>query len=446
MPDLLQTGLVPALLFFDRLVVPDRDYVESAFHDMDAPDLFGADDDPEGDRTTAEVRLWLGYHLWPGARPAEDWQAEPRRLLNDLEYLQDQGLVDHVSLDSVDASPRLGSFGALDDLHRLDQDRIRIAVQMKRNERVDVCLVRHRPDRTALTSVPEGVERESAFQFLLKQMPLPADSVPLQDLVAFRNDENVAADLREFRVWMTRAGRQVTTEVWRLHPDTRAIVAPCSEPVNGWTPDVSSNRKTPKEKMSARKSTSSPRICSGAMYRGVPRTAPGSVSRVVDAPGPSCGPLKRARPKSRILDPAVLGANHVLRFQVSMHDVVLMGGREGAGDLDRRVQDGSRGQRSVGQLLPQGFAADILGDDIEVAVELLERIHGGNSRVRQRRGRSGLPAEAPPALFVTRKLLGQRLDGHQSPQPGILGEIHDAHPARTELSDDGVLTDLPANE
>ena len=200
MPDLLQTGLAPALLFFDRLVVPDRDYVESAFHDMDAPDLFGADDDPEGDRTTAEVRLWLGYHLWPGARPAEDWQAEPRRLLNDLEYLQDQGLVDHVSLDSVDASPRLGSFGALDDLHRLDQDRIRIAVQMKRNERVDVCLVRHRSDRTALTSVPEGVERESEFQFLLKQMPLPADSVPLQDLVAFRNDEICRPDVRVSRL------------------------------------------------------------------------------------------------------------------------------------------------------------------------------------------------------------------------------------------------------
>ena len=57
-----------------------------------------------------------------------------------------------------------------------------------------------------------------------------------------------------------------------------AISAERVLPENGRPPVIISYRSTPNEKMSVRVSTSSPSICSGAMYGSVPSRSPSPVS------------------------------------------------------------------------------------------------------------------------------------------------------------------------
>jgi hypothetical protein len=78
------------------------------------------------------------------------------------------------------------------------------------------------------------------------------------------------------------------------------IRSAAESPPKGRTPTAISYSITPREKMSARASTRSPRSCSGAMYGTVPTIAP-SVDRVAVGsvlPAPAGGPTHFARPKS----------------------------------------------------------------------------------------------------------------------------------------------------
>jgi len=205
MPDLLQMGVAPALLFFDKLVVPDARYVRAALREIDQPEILRSTWDPSGEKTVAEVRLGVGYHLWPDGRPDEDWTRAPRALLRDLEYLASENCLATVDEPAGASLGRRGSFGAADRLARLDDERIQVALQTRLLDLVDVCLVRHRPDHVALASVPKELDRTNVLRLLLKNLPVPLRSVPVSEVLAFKRDRSVAADLTEFRVWMNKA-------------------------------------------------------------------------------------------------------------------------------------------------------------------------------------------------------------------------------------------------
>ena len=146
------------------------------------------------------------------------------------------------------------------------------------------------------------------------------------------------------------------------------------------------------------------------------------------------------------LDAGVRGADHVVRLQVPMQDVPLVGGRESAGNLDRGVEEGGRRQRSAGQLLPQRRARHVLAHDAQGVVELLERIDGGDAGMGQAGRGARLAAQAPPAALVPGERRGQRLDRHQPAEPRVLGEVHHPHAAPAELPGDPVRTEPPAGE
>ena len=129
-----------------------------------------------------------------------------------------------------------------------------------------------------------------------------------------------------------------------------------------------------------------------------------------------------------------------------MNDAVFVGGHKRAGDLNGRVQQGPERQRPVVHFRPQGFARHVLADDIEVVVELFEGVDGGDSRVRKGCGGLGLPPQAVPALIVTRKLPGERLDRDRAAQSGIVGQVHHAHPTLSELSGHDVLSEASSNQ
>src|SRR5690606_31928928 len=61
-----------------------------------------------------------------------------------------------------------------------------------------------------------------------------------------------------------------------------------------------------------------------------------------------------------------------------------------------------------------------------------------------RRRRSGLAGEAFEGLGAAAERVGQELQRHLAPEPGVAGAIDDTHAAAAETLEDGVMCDLLA--
>ena len=115
---------------------------------------------------------------------------------------------------------------------------------------------------------------------------------------------------------------------------------------------------------------------------------PASVSRVID--GASCRAPHRARPKSSTLIWPSLAPDDVLRLQIAMDDARVVRGGERGGDVDERGQQlreaaADRRASSSRSVRPRTSSRD----DVQLAVDFLEREDGGDRRdARARRPRA----------------------------------------------------------
>jgi len=72
-------------------------------------------------------------------------------------------------------------------------------------------------------------------------------------------------------------------------------------------------------------------------------------------------------------------------------------------------------------------------------------VDGADVRVLEGRRRLGLLDEAPPRLGVFGQLRRQELEGDGALQASVLGPEDHTHAARTQLLDDPVVRDRPAD-
>ena len=174
--------------------------------------------------------------------------------------------------------------------------------------------------------------------------------------------------------------------------------------------------------MSDRWSAGCPRTCSGRHGGRLGELAAGDAH------------LRQAEVED--LDAPVPGHEEVLRFQVTVHDSLLVGGREALRDLDR-VFDGLPGRkRPGGQALSQRLAVEKLGHRVHhgaLAAEVMERKDVG---VREGGDSARLPFEAFERVRVGIELLGQDLDGHLAAEPRVPRAVDLPHAARAERGDD----------
>jgi len=203
LPDILQMGFSAPLLFFDKMVLPDEDYVFSAFEEIGNPDSFATEEDPDSEMTVAEVRMGLGYHLWGGQERRGDL-SELEYLFEEIESLRSKGFVESLPYKR-ELSP-LDSFRALGNFVELDEQRIQTVLQTAKQDFVDVCTVRHKPDHTSLTTVPRRFDKTDVIQLLLKNIPLPPDEIPTDELIDFKKDSQ--ADLYRLRGWMEKTTKE----------------------------------------------------------------------------------------------------------------------------------------------------------------------------------------------------------------------------------------------
>lgn len=164
MPDALRLGLPSLLLFFDRIIVPDRDYVQRAFYELARPFYMvqrGMKLQPkshlEWDITYGPMRghLLIGKNLID--RFLATWNTL-RSVCILVEPEQKTGV-------SIKMRPFYRSFDALDALNMMNETRIRAAMQIAHQGLVDVCTVKSHLNQVDFTAMPSSVDKSLVLQY-----------------------------------------------------------------------------------------------------------------------------------------------------------------------------------------------------------------------------------------------------------------------------------------
>jgi hypothetical protein len=136
------------------------------------------------------------------------------------------------------------------------------------------------------------------------------------------------------------------------------------------------------------------------------------------------------------LDHAVAADQDVGGLHVAVHDPVLVRvverARDAAQDRDRAL----RRKRPLADLLAEGLTLHVLHDDQRALVVGGDVVDRDDVRMVQRRAEPRLAPEPPRDLLG--RLPMQPLDGHEPPEPLVLGEKHSRHPATAKPSDRAV--------
>jgi len=117
-------------------------------------------------------------------------------------------------------------------------------------------------------------------------------------------------------------------------------------------------------------------------------------------------------------------------------DAFFVGGLTGLGDLLGQRERLIDWDRAAGEPLRERLTFDELQHQVPVAVGLFEPVNAADVRVIQRSEHLGLMLEAGEAIGIGGEIGGQDLDGDLPVEFGIGREIHHAHAAPAEFTQD----------
>ena len=89
----------------------------------------------------------------------------------------------------------------------------------------------------------------------------------------------------------------------------------------------------------------------------------------------------------------------------------------------------------------QGHAVEELHRDEGATIFFADVVNGADVGMIERRGGTGLAAEALQRLGIASYVIGQKFEGNKPAQARVLGLVDNAHAATTELLDDAVVRD-----
>ncbi len=189
--------------------------------------------------------------------------------------------------------------------------------------------------------------------------------------------------------------------------------------------------------MSERRSAGSPLRTSGAMYCGVPASMPATVSRV--AVSSEAGVVGGLLGESEVeqLDLTGMGAgageHDVFRLDVAVEDAFVVRGGEGGGGFGGDAAELGLGD-GAGEPGAEGFALDVLHDEVDFAGVGEDVVDGGDAGMVERGGALALVEEALAVGFGGGAL--GALDGDETAEGGVARAEDLAHAAGAEAGFD----------
>jgi len=138
---------------------------------------------------------------------------------------------------------------------------------------------------------------------------------------------------------------------------------------------------------------------------------------------------------------------NVRRLNVAVDDPLGVGCIEGIGDFDGERERGIEVHRPALDRVLEGHAVQKLHYDVGLSVLLANVVNGADVGMIQRRGGLRFAPETAQGLRVFGYFVRQKLERNKAIQSRVLGLVHNAHAAATELLDNAVVGDgLPNHE
>ena len=138
------------------------------------------------------------------------------------------------------------------------------------------------------------------------------------------------------------------------------------------------------------------------------------------------------------LDPAILGHEHVLGFEIAMRDPLLMRRREAMRDVQRELDRLADCDRPGIQAVPKSRAFKQFRHNEWRAALRADVVHGKDIRVVQRGGGAGFLLESTEAIDVGRECCGEDFDRDITSEARIARTVYLADAASAEGGDDFV--------
>ena len=151
---------------------------------------------------------------------------------------------------------------------------------------------------------------------------------------------------------------------------------------------------------------------------------------------------KACQPEVQHLDVAVLTHHHVFGFDVAVHDARGMRDAQRPRNLATGVGK-RREERTVAEHLAKGPACHELQDDEVPFIGDADVVDRDDVGMVERGGGPGLLFE-PPHLFLV-VFPGEQLERGPPPEPGVLDQVDDTHPAGAQSRKDLVVRDAVSN-
>src|SRR5207245_2573972 len=138
---------------------------------------------------------------------------------------------------------------------------------------------------------------------------------------------------------------------------------------------------------------------------------------------------------------SALGDEDVRGFDIPMDDPFRVRGVQRAGNLNPEVQYLLHLQRLTFDAVLQRSPFEELHDDEILAILLPDLVNGADVGMVQRGGRACLAVEAFQRCGGLGQFFGEEFQGHVAAQGAVLGLVHHAHPATTQLLQNAVMRD-----
>ncbi len=151
------------------------------------------------------------------------------------------------------------------------------------------------------------------------------------------------------------------------------------------------------------------------------------------------------QPEVKNLGVAAFGHKDVGGLDVAMHDSLGVSRVECIRHLNGHREQNFQIQWPPPNTVLQGRAIEVFHGDKRQAILLANVVNRADVGMIERRGSLGLTLEPAERLRVTRDLIRQELQGHETVQPSVLGLIDHAHSAAAELFNDAVVRDSLAD-